>query len=175
MKQDEMLHRHFEILSSLSYIPRKILALHGNENITEFVLHELCNEHCFNFNKAAYLVDNPDFDCLKGVAGFSRSETKNSKDIWQDPRGFSKDMELSPFNKKVRSLMRCSLKKNNENSQELATSVAQDLGIKSFGFCSWGMKHENHGMLVFEKMHDEAINEDHLLNGLSLLSFCPIF
>ena len=63
--------RHYTILNTLSKLPRKMLSLKGQENVTEFVLHELCHKNCFNLDKAAYFVDNPDFDCLKGMAGFA--------------------------------------------------------------------------------------------------------
>ena len=49
--------------------------------MSEFVLHDICNPNCFNLQKAAFLVDNPDFDCLKGVAGFSADEAYQKHDL----------------------------------------------------------------------------------------------
>lgn len=173
MKHDEMQQRQFEILNSLSWLPRKMLSLHGTEHMTEFVLRELCNEHCFNFEKAAYLVDNPDFDCLKGVVGLSRKElasnAKNSEEL-------SVNFQNSDFNKKVRNFARCSLKRDCESEKDIAELIAKNLDLRNFGYCSLGFKHDNHGLLVFEKAcQEDQVNEDYLLNGLSLLSFCPIF
>lgn len=176
MKRPESLDKHYQVLDKLSCLPRKMLTLHGCENITEFVLHELCNERCFDLEKAAYFIDNPDFDCFKGVAGFCRSQAPRSIDVWQNSATFSDHMKHSDFNKKVRSLSRCSLRKGSNSEKEFAATIAKDLGMKHYNVCSWDMKHDNHGLLIYEKAQDtHQINEDYLLNGLSLLSFCPIF
>lgn len=163
--------------SSLIWLPRKMITLHGNDNISDFVLHELCHEKCFNLKKAAYFIDNPDFNCLRGVAGVSQDEKPLITDIWQQPEEFSNHMRLSPFNQKVRSLTRTSAKKvSAEADKELAIDVAHELGINNIGYCSWTGKNENHGILVFEKgSSQEEIDKDELLNGVSLLSFCPIY
>ena len=57
---DEALHSQHNVLNTISRLPRKMLSLKNQENITEFVLHDLCNKKCFNLEKAAYFVDNPD-------------------------------------------------------------------------------------------------------------------
>jgi hypothetical protein len=176
MKRPESLDKHYDVLHKLSCLPRKMLTLHGSENITEFVLHELCNESCFDLLKAAYFVDNPDFDCFRGVAGLSRAQAPRSFDVWKDIAKFSDHMKSSEFNQQVRSLSRCSLKKEDRSEKELAATIAKDLGMKHYNVCSWTMKHDNHGLLIYEKAQDNhQIDEEHLLNGLSLLSFCPIF
>jgi hypothetical protein len=37
------------------------------------------------------------------------------------------------------------------------------------------MKHDNHGLFIYEKNGlDKDIPSDYVLNGLSILSFCPI-
>jgi len=176
MKQDELLARHCEVLGCLSWLPRKIVSIHGKDNVTEFVLHELMHEKCFNFDKAAYLINNPDFDCLKGVAGVCRQERTSMPDIWQSADQFSSHMLQAPFNQKVRSVMRKSLKKDIEAQKDVLAMLANDLGFENHTFCSWNLKHDNQGFLVFEKSDKEALtSDDHLLSGLSLLSFCPVF
>ena len=176
MKPEEIM-RTCEHPNSLLWLPRKMITLHGNGNVCEFVLHELCHPKCFNLKKAAYFIDNPDFDCLKGVAGISQDETLAVDDIWQKPEEFSLYMRQSPFNQKVRSLTRSSAKKISvEGDKELAIDVAHELGITNIGYCSWTSKHDNHGILVFEKgAPQEEVDQDDLLNGVSLLSFCPIY
>lgn len=162
---------------NLATLPRKMISLHGNENVSGFVLHDLCLKDCFNLKKAAYFVDNPDFDCLKGIAGISQEEPHLLSDIWLAPEKFSLYMNQSPFNQKVRSLYRTSSKKiNAQADKELAIDVAHELGIVNIGYCSWNGKHDNHGILVFE-CNDLASKPetDHLVDGLSLLSFCPIY
>ena len=79
MKPNSLNDKHIDILDKLCHLPRKILSLHGHDNITELILHELCNEQCFNLEKAAYFIDNPDFDCFKGVAGHCRSQALRSR------------------------------------------------------------------------------------------------
>lgn len=177
MKPDEIMNKKCGHPSSLLWLPRKMITLHGNENVSEFVLHELCNPSCFNIKKAAYFIDNPDFDCLKGVAGVCQDESAGIDDIWQKPEEFSLYMRQSPFNQKVRSLSRSSAKKMSDQAdKELAIDVAHELGIVNIGYCSWNSKHDNHGILVFEKgeSHEDVGAED-FLNGVSLLSFCPIY
>lgn len=165
------------MLTCLVDLPRKMLSLDDVENVTEFVLHDLCHEHCFDLNKAAYFVDNPDFDCLKGVAGFSRDQSyKNCDAIWHETDSFSNHMHSSPFNKKVRNTHRCSVKKSNDSYEQLAQEIANDLGFKHHGVCSWNMKHQNNGLVIYEKESaNETFADSYIANGLSLLSFCPIF
>lgn len=177
MNHDEYLQKQNKVLDYLSNLPRMIVTLHGRENTTEFVLHDLCHEDCFNLNKAAYFVDNPDFDSLKGVAGFFRDEGyRNEQSIWEKPEDFSGFMRSSKFNQMVRNVSDRSFKRNdNSNAMSMIKNIAHILGFGSHVFCSWPMKHENYGLLIYEKATDNSILDDYLLNGLSLLSFCPIF
>lgn len=176
MITQEALIRHNSMLKSLCQLPKKILQVHGADNVTEFVLHELCDEQCFNLTRAAYFVDNPDFNCMKGVAGFSRDQAYACKELWNDPVAFSHHMEKSPFNQHVRAMMRHSFRKQQEQPDALAQTIAQELGFNNHAFCSWNMKYDNAGFIVFEKAdeNDTAIN-DHAEHGFSLLGFCPIF
>lgn len=85
-------------------------------------------------------------------------------------------MKSSPFNQKVRNLSRCSLLHTDEGHKELAAELAHDLGYSNHDFCTWSMKHDNHGFLVYEKANaQEELPHDHIVNGLTLLSFCPVF
>lgn len=178
MLLDNTLQRQRDILYQLSCLPRKIVGLHGNENVTDFVMYELCAEHCFNLDKAAYFVDNPDFDCLKGIAGHARSErfSPSSDDIWRDPQAFTNHMRKSPFNSAVRGFSHESMKKRGTTDDDIAKTVAQAIGITCHGFFSWDMKHDNHGIFIFESSC--ALDQDvksHLVDGLALFSFCPVF
>ena len=106
MKRELFDERDVYMFRHLSELPQKIVNLHGLENITEFVLHDLCHRSCFNLNKAAYFVDNPDFDCLKGIAGFHHDEVYPGEDIWFNPQAFSDHMESASFNKKFDSFIK---------------------------------------------------------------------
>ena len=175
MKREELLHRRYMLLNHLSRLPRKMLLLQGNEHVTEFVLHELCGKECFNLEKAAYFVDNPDFDCLKGIAGFSRSEAYGSDDIWKDPQLFTVHMKDASFNQKVRHFSRESFRKKGDSEELIVQTVANHLSFKHHGYYCWDMKYDNHGLFVYERAcTDDTCTDEHLLDGLSLLSFCPI-
>lgn len=168
-----MLKKH-AILNCLSAIPQKVLSLHGTENMSEFVLHEICNPECFNLTKAAFLVDNPDFDCLKGVAGFSADEAYQKQPIWDNPELFTDHMKKAAFNQKVRSIIKPSMRKSHKSEQETTQIVGDYLGLQKPSYCSWQMKHDNHGILIFEQQLSCPVSPDILLNGACLLGFCPV-
>lgn len=177
MKREELLDKQHRMLVCLTNLPKKMLSLHGMENMTEFVLCDLCNECCFNFAQAAYFVDNPDFNCTKGVAGFSRKDLYGKcAGMWDDPQAFSACMRGSSFNQKVRDIHELSLKNCDNNPGTLAQKLAKDLSFERFAYCSWPMKHDNNGFVIFEKaVPEDTFADEHVLNGLTLLSFCPIF
>jgi hypothetical protein len=176
MERLDELQREHMMLCHLNALPRKIVQLHGIDNATEFVLHDLCQERCLNFNKAAYFVDNPAFNVTQGIAGFSRQEAFLKDDVWHDPKEFSDHMQVSPFNQKVRKLTRNSLMHTDEGHKELAAELAHDLGYAHHDFCTWPIKHTNHGFLVYEKAHEQdRVPHEIVINGLALLSFCPVF
>ena len=153
-----------------------MLLLHGRDNVIEFVLHELCHEQCFNLEKAAYVVDNPDFNCLKGVAGFARSEAyEKEADVWKNPDAFSAHMQSSPFNQKVRSFEKESLCKKGASDDAIVSEVAQNLGLDHPSYYAWDMKHDNRGVLVYQKCDQEECDCNYLLDGLCMLGFCPVF
>jgi hypothetical protein len=173
MERSEMLKKH-AILTLLSTIPQKVLSLHGTDNITEFVLHELCNRDCFDFKKAAYLVDNPDFDCLKGIAGFSADEAYSKNVIWETPELFSEHMQKASFNKKVRNILKPSMARAHKSDAETNKMIGEYLGFKKPVCCSWKIKHDNHGILIYEMPTSDTVSDDLIVNGASLLGFCPI-
>lgn len=169
--------KEHEILTSLNDLPRKIVSLHGMDNVPEFVLYDLCHESCFNLPQAAYLVDNPDFNCLKGVAGICKGENGfcQNLDIWKNPEEYSAYMQQSPFNNKVRQLTQCSIVGSSEASDKALGAIAHQLGFSNPDCYSWLMKHDNHGYLIVEHntVIDNALKE-HLKNSAYFLSFCPI-
>lgn len=171
------LNKNYELVKRLSRIPGKIISLHGRENIMEFVLHDLSIPSSFNFSKAGYFVDNPDFDHLKGVAGYVATQAfEHQHGIWDHADLFTRHMQGSPFNKQVRNITRTSPKKGCLNVQPLVDGVAQELGMGKAQFFCWDMKHNNHGLFIYEleNGYDHWDTED-LLSGLHLLSLCPIF
>jgi len=176
MRAEELLKRQHAVLHILTGLPRKMLIQHDRDRLPEFILHEIACENCFNLNKAAFLVDNPDFNCLRGVAGIAREEAfSNGSSIWEDPQRFSVHMNGSYFNEKVRNHSDVSCKNCDTPNDEIFGKIANNLGMKTFGLCSWDMKHGNHGYLLYEKVnHDDTSCDDYLAYGASLLGFCPI-
>jgi len=165
------------ILESLSMLPKHMLSLRDRDNVSHFLLHALSGERCFNFNKAAYFVDNPDFHCLRGIAGFFKEEDQKSHDhVWHTPENFQDHIQHSMFNKLVRDIMHESIKAKAVAHEQGMQDIAQALGFNNYNVCSWDMLHDNHGVLVYEKADpQDDVVENYLLNGMSLLSFCPLF
>ena len=59
-------------------------------------------------------------------------------------------MKKAPFNQKVRSIIRPSMRKTHKSDQETTALVADYLGLQKPSYCSWQMKHDNHGILMYE-------------------------
>lgn len=167
--------RHKELLQCICAVPRKMTLIHGIENMTEFLLYHLAAPECFNFSKAAYLVDNPDFDQFKGVVGFDKQHSFD-KDHWTVPEQFSQHMRQGGFNKKVRSLGKKSHKRSQQDDQQLINALVEELELENPGYHSWKMKYDNHGILLFEFDEPEDQEMDQALqDSLYLFGFCPVF
>lgn len=175
MKPEMLMGRNAQIADNLRRLPRKMLQLHGLENVTDFVLHELCSKDYFNIPKAAYFVENPAFNCLKGIVGVSTQELQSVENIWTNPDQFVKTITDSVFHQKVRSFHYESHKNRGHSPEEMAKIIAQELGFGDYNFYAWDMKHDNHGLLVCEKAPEEDHAHDVMVDGFSLLGFCPIY
>lgn len=177
MKPDMMMYRHAQIVDNLRRLPRKMLQLHGRDNMTEFVLHELCSKDCFNIPKAAYFIDNPSFNCLRGIVGVAGNELQGFENIWANPDAFIEKVAQSDFNKKVRSFNYESRKNRGHSHDAMAETIAKELDLPDYTYYAWDLKHDNHGFLVCEKGEqiDEHPQEDLIVDGLHLLNFCPVY
>lgn len=178
----ESLEKQNKVLHCLQCLPRKIVSLHNDHdhdhgNLSEFVLYDLCHESCFDIAKAAYLVNNPDFHCLKGITGICKHEPGyccEIKDIWQEPRKYIEYMSRSPFNQKVRSIEREHIHNGQENA--VVGEIAQQLGLERPECIKWDMKHGNNGYLIFEpNTHTYELIKQYLPETVHLLGFCPIY
>ncbi len=168
---------HTDVLRSLNSLPRKMLSMHGKDNISEFVLYDFCHKNYFNFKKAAYFVDNTDFNCFKGVAGIDTHEDNfcNDVDVWKNADGHNTYMKQSPFNQNVRNLSRSSLHVYNGSQQEVIGGIANELIFNNPEYYVWDMKHDNHGVLIFERSTGDTKElDEHLLQSVYLFSFCPV-
>lgn len=177
MKPNNMSPRHHEILRCCTHLPKKILSLHGIQNLTEFVLHTLSAEQCYNLSKAAYFVDNADFDTLKGIAGYNKTEEFGDVQLmWSNPDSFSEHMFKCHFNQKVRDVNLPSARKSKKTDKKLVEELSDDLQMNNPQVYSWPIKYDNKGLLIFElRDKEDIVLDEELLHGLSLLGFCPIF
>lgn len=167
------------ILERLVAMPQKILSLHGNDNITEFVLNDLCHQNCFNLKKAAYFVDNPDFNYFKGIAGYDVDQlyTKEPDRCWVDLSGFSDHMQQASFNQRVRRFSSHSIKQKELHEDKLLNSLADEFSFIKPQFHCWHLKNNNHGLLIYEHGNGATCSwkPEDLEQGTALLGFCPIF
>lgn len=162
-----------QLLKCIADLPKRILSLQETDHAPEFILHSLCKEDCFNVYRAAFFIDNPDFNFFKGIAGFNKAEPHaESHHMWEDPDAFTTYLERSPFNKLVRGFVRERIQSGQE--KEFHGFLAETLGYETPIMHMWNLKHENRGILVFEHEEDEGWEEEPFLNSLHLLSFCPV-
>ena len=62
-----------------------------------------------------------------------------------------------------------------KSDAETSKIVGEYLGLQKPVYCSWKMKHDNHGILVYEMPTSCPVSQDIVLNGACLLGFCPIY
>lgn len=175
MKYTDLVTRRHHLLYRLSCLPAKIVAAHDHAHLAELVLYELSYKDCFNFNKAAFFVDNPDFNCLKGMAGINLEEHAGD-DVWAEQEAFRVRMASSAFNNAVRAIAAGSINKTGGHHDANIMGLAEALAFKNPGWHVFKIKHGNIGVLVFDRDNeaDAEVIKDHLEAGLSFLAFCPI-
>lgn len=174
MKHQNMSERRLKILEYFTELPSKMLTYNDVDNMVEFVLHCLCSENCFNVPKAAYLIDNVDFDCLKGMAGYHHAQKFNDPAIWAKPDHFTSHMKQCDFNQQVRSISRPSALKS-QQSKELAKELGELLAMNNPALYSWKIKYDNYGIFIFEPIPDADELNGFIFKGLHLLGFCPMY
>lgn len=167
------------LASNLSGLLHKVLNHHDADGLAQIVLHELGHDNAFKFNKATYLVDNPDFNHLLGVAGYNHCECHMHKnDLWQTPNSFLTDMKDAEYHNSVRAYLNDSLSRKdiNLNDSNEVKELGVHLGLNEPHFFSWKMKHGNHGLLLFENKDPMGSSWKNglLRNVAALLSFCGV-
>ncbi|MCL5436621.1 MAG: hypothetical protein M1549_01935 [Candidatus Dependentiae bacterium] len=172
MNPPTMTARRYELISRLSRLPKQIISVRDADYLAELIFCELCGQNCFNLKKAAYFLDNPDFDCCRGIVGISADEFQSpGEELWADPLSISDRVRRSPFYQKVRALNHASAMKN--NSDYVLTEIAKMLGIEHPTFCICDARHENHAILISDERVDDEVSE-YLEYGMSILSLCPL-
>jgi hypothetical protein len=177
MEREQLLERERTMLYNLSKIPTFMLGIREREDVSAFLLHDLCSNRCFNLHKAAYFVDNPDFHCLRGITGFTEDEAYPAQtSVWHEPDDFARHLDHSSFNKIVRAVNHHSVKKQDPALTDGLQTLAHDLDFSQYGVCSWRMPHDNFGIVLYEKNEEQDhLVDQYLHDGLSLLGFCPLF
>jgi hypothetical protein len=167
------------LVVQLLELPHKILAHNDIDGLEQIVLHELGHDHHFGLSKAGYLIDNPEFDCLKGIAGYCKGECHlHKEDLWQEPHLFAGDMQEAPFHQKVSHFLDASISRKNDGSAftgDSLVALAENLGMHNPGFLTWKMRHGNNGILLFEEgdsLEHTARRRDLLNHFAALLSLC---
>jgi len=177
-KINDLENERYRIVESMSRLPHKILKHHNLQFLSQILLHELGHDNCFGLKKAVYLIDNPDFDHLVGVAGFDKCECKYHKDdLWHAPDSFIDDMEHAQFHSNVIKIVKQSLsrKKVDLGKTDDFIKLGKIIGLEDPQFFSWDMKYGNHGILIFEQDRCLCPWSRHLLtNAAALLSLCGI-
>ena len=167
-----------QIVERISHLPHRILQHHHIHGLAQLILHELGHAGCFGLKRAVYLIDNPDFDHLVGAAGFCHKECEFHKaDLWKTPNSFAKDMKFAHFHNDMRQLALPSLKRKDINLHDAdeVKVLGRWTGMDDPQSISWNMKHDNHGILIFEKDGDLTPWKQGLLrNAVALLSLCGI-
>ncbi len=165
-----------ELLARFGGFSKNMVKHHQLENLSEFIIHDLCSQDLFNINKAAYLVNNPDFKCLKGVTGYHQAEAFKKDNSWQSQKDFTSHMKDASFNNKVRSVADKSLiLEDTRVEKNKIEDLMLQFQMKDPIFHVWDMKYDNQGIFIFERPEHSDIVEDHLLNFLQILSFCSVF
>jgi hypothetical protein len=166
----------YEIIDIVTKLPHKILKHHEVPGLAHIVLHDLAHESGFGLEKAAYFVDNPDFDHMVGVAGFCKNECHlHKKNVWNEPHNFKQDMEQAEFNTIIRGVFKNSFNKKHIDTHDFheISDLGQAVGITNPSFFTWNMHHGNHGLLIFEPSKEISVWRHSLLsNVVALLSMC---
>jgi hypothetical protein len=166
--------RHPEVLARLSLLPRKMIRCYSAQHMSEFVFHELCHLQCFDLGKAAYFVDNPDFDCLQGVAGYDKAEHTAHHDL-DCHSDFADHLGECTFNKKIRGLSKKSFKRAKISERDILKEFTQALAMQDACVYVWPLKHDNYGIIIYERSPCPEDLHEHIKNGLHFLSFCSLF
>ena len=175
MKHNGIAPRYQRMLKSFTHLPQQMLMLHEVDNVTEYVLHSLCDEDCLDLSKAAYFIDNPDFDCLKGIAGFNKEDDIHTcNTVLSNHQEFNDYVGTCEFNKQERNITVPSAHRRKDSEEKIVLYLAGLLGIANPAYYHWNVKHGNHGLLIFEQDEQEEQSPQEFLTGLTLLGFCPV-
>jgi hypothetical protein len=163
------------LLTMLLDLPNKILNYHEVNGLAQMILHDVSHDEHFSFRRASYLIDNPAFDCFRGIAGYVSDECKHHhQNLWQDPHTFAYDMREAKFHNILLQLGGKSIKNKGSNHLDVVRSVAYDLGMSNPWVYPQELRHGNYGILIVEEGNKRLVADDHeLLSHISaILGLC---
>ena len=165
------------LLTMLLDLPNKILNNHEIDGLAQLILHDIAHDQHFGFRRASYLVDNPEFDCMRGVAGFVRDECRHHReDMWNDPRAFIHDMREASFHNRLLQLGGKSIRRDAKGNAHLdvVRNIAYDLGMVNPWVYPQDLRHGNHGILIVEEGDKRLDADDHelLAHVSAILGLC---
>lgn len=164
------------LLSMLLDLPNKILHFHEIDGLAQMILHDIAHEGHFGFKRASYLIDSPEFDCLRGVAGYAGNECHHHKDdLWTEPSRFLQDMQEAEFHNTLITLEGKSVKRAQPALHaDLIRSIATKLGMINPWVYTQELRYGNHGILIVEEGNKPLDEDDHeLLTHVSaILGLC---
>ena len=177
MESHNLETKETKLLKHLGNLRKMMVNNHDLDNLSEFVLHDLCTQSSFNLNKAAYFINNPDFRCLQGISGYHDKDFNSTLgDPWNNQKLFISHMKNSPFNQKVRKNSTKNFEKGKPSELYMAQKLADELEINNPSYLTWDLKHANNGLFIYEAPKiEEPYVKNHLFDSLYHLSFCPVF
>lgn len=165
-----------QLIEILAHLPQRMVKHHHDHHLSQFVLYEISKG--FGLSKAIYLVDNPDFDHLRGIAGYCNKEMQVShNDIWSNLDSVRGEIVEKPFHENVKKHLTESFKRKQgefSNLQELH-DIGVKMGMENPACLVWDGRNGNHGVFVFEKGSQVGVWRYSLLGKIiSLLSLCGL-
>lgn len=169
-------HSHLSLVDQIMELPKSILLNHHKQGLADLILNKISSEKCFSFSKAAYLVDNPDFNYLKGICGFCKTSSPSGD--CSDPDGLITQISSCKYNERVKALQQHSFKANNLdlNSPENLAEISKALEMQNPEVFCWDLKHNNYGVLIFESNSGHCCDwKKNLLEKVtSILGMCGL-
>jgi len=173
MSQDFVHRRQQAILESLSRLPEYLIKHHEEQRLADLVLHHMCKDDCFGLQKAAYLVNNPDFACLKGVSGWHREDMPVDSCAWAGQDIVLSHLERSSFHKNIQNIQACALDHKVDDNE--LQDLAREIGFENPRYIIFPIKHGNEGIFLYEKMHTDAHELTSVITrGACYLGLCPV-
>lgn len=162
-----MSNNNFDVINCLIKLPQQIL-LHGNtDGIQELILKFIAEKNYFNLNKAAYFLDNPSFNCSKGIAGFDALDFKDDNnwlDLWDNNDKKIHCIEYAAYNQKIKKLRCNSLSKLAHNNEKTIFDFAKkNLEFINPSYLFSNGKHGNIGIFFYENKSKGTSYKDQYL------------